>query len=77
MTLDTERTETQDIDTANLPPHTGRKERGYHLFQTIEELHARHGNAKRAKDRVMHATGALTAGLLLFVALYTLILLFE
>jgi hypothetical protein len=50
---------------------------GVHLFQTIDALHARHGNAQRANDRVMHATVALTGGFLLFFALYALILLLE
>ncbi len=58
MILDTERrveTTAPPESTAKPPPHS---ERGYRLFQTIDELHVRHGNATRTKDGVMHAAVA-------------------
>ena len=77
MILETEQRieTTAPIDsTAKPPPHP---ERVCRLFQTIDELHARHGNATRTKDRVMHAAAAFIVGSLLFAALYGVILLQE
>jgi hypothetical protein len=44
------------------------------LFQTMDELRSRHGEATGMKQRIMYAAGALLAGTLLFAALYGLIL---
>jgi len=59
---------------ANPPPGTA-LERG--LFQAMDELRARHGVAVGLKQRVIHGLAALLAGLLLFGALYTVILFLE
>jgi hypothetical protein len=47
------------------------------LFQTMDELRARHGEPKGMRQRIMHAAGALAAGTLLFIALYGIILSLE
>lgn len=47
------------------------------LFQTMDELRARHGETTAMKQRIMHAAGALLAGTLLFAALYGVILFLE
>jgi len=77
MTLDTEqRIETMaPAESAAKPPPPS--ERGYRLFQTMDELHVRHGTATRTKDRVMHAAVAFVGGSLLFAALYAVILFLE
>lgn len=79
MTLDTEqpiKTTASAQTAAKPPPHIG-EERGHRLFQTIDELHVRHGNRERTTDRVMHVVVALVGGLLLFPALYAVILFLE
>lgn len=79
MTLDTEQRieTTAPAESSAKPPPYIEGERAHRLFQDIEELHVRHGNARRTKDRVMHATVALVAGSLLFAALYAAILFLE
>jgi hypothetical protein len=79
MTLDTE----QRIETtppaetsAKPPPHFG-GDRGYRMFQTMNELRGRHGTAPGAGHRVMHTALALTGGALLFASLYAVILFLE
>lgn len=79
MTLDTQQRieTTAPAETAAKPPPHIAGERDHRLFQTIDELHVRHGNRARTKDRVVHAAVALGGGLLLFVALYAVILFLE
>lgn len=79
MTLDTEqRIETiAPAESTAKPPPNIEEERGDRLFQTIDELHERHGSQPRTKDRVVHAAVAFAGGLLLFVVLYAAILSLE
>lgn len=79
MTLDTEQRieTTAPAETAAKPPPDVQTERGHSLFQTMDELRARHGNAEGTKERVMHAAAALIGGSLLFAALYAAILFLE
>ena len=58
------------------PPHVG-EESGHHLFQTMDELRARHGNPMGPRHRTTYAAVALVGGSLLFVALYAAILFLE
>lgn len=76
MTLDTEQRieRTASAQAAERPPPPAAGERGYRLFQTMDELRARHGDASGTKHRVMNAAAALIGGALLFAALYTVIL---
>ena len=78
MALNTEQgmEKTVPADAAEFPPQVG-KDCGPRLFQTIDELSARHGNATGTKHRMMQAAVALIGGSLLFAALYALILLLE
>ena len=76
MTLDTEERIDQtalEENSAKPPPHIG-EEVGHGLFQSMDELRVRHGNTAGGKQRLVHAAAALLAGLLLFIALYTVIL---
>ena len=77
MTLDTEqRIDTPAETTATPPPRTA-EDRRYHLFQTIDELRARHGPCVHTKHRLLNAAAALAGGWLLFAALYAIILFLE
>lgn len=58
------------------PPQVG-EERDDRLFQTMDELRARHSNGMGTKHRIMHAAAALVGGSLLFAALSALILFLE
>jgi hypothetical protein len=57
------------------PPESGM--RGRQLFQTIDELHVRHGNLPATKDRLYLWGGGLLVGSLVFGALYLMILFLE
>ncbi len=79
MTFDTEQhieTTAPAASAAKPPPPLG-EERGYRLFETMDELRARHGNATGRKHRMMHAAAALLGGALLFASLYAVILFLE
>ena len=79
MTLDTEeRMETTaPAESAAKPPPVPKQGRGAHLFQTMAQLRARHGQAMCPKGRAMHVAVALLGGAMLFAALYAVILFLE
>ena len=79
MTLDTEQRIERAVPAqkAGKPPPQVGEERGYRLFQTMDELRARLGNRTGTKHWVMHAAAALIGGSLLFAALYAVILFLE
>ncbi len=77
MTRDTEERIETPAETAAKPPPSTAEERGYRLFQTMDELRVRHGSAAGTKDRLLHAAAALVGGSLLFAALYAVILFLE
>ena len=79
MTLDTEqRNETTPaVETSAKPPPYFEGDRSDRLFQTVDELHGRHGTARGRGHRVMHTVVALIGGALLFASLYAVILLLE
>lgn len=77
MTLDTEQRIETPAETAAKPPPRAGEERGYRLFQTMDELRTRHGGAQRTKHRILHAAAALAGGSLLFAVLYAVILFLE
>jgi hypothetical protein len=77
MTLDTERPVEPTAPAENSAKPPLHPERGHRLFQTMDELHVRHGNATHTKDRVMRAAVAFIGGSLLFAALYAVILFLE
>lgn len=77
MTLDTEqRIDTPGEAAAKPPPRTA-EDRGYRLFQAMDELSARHGTGVRTEHRLLLAAAALAGGSLLFAALYATILFLE
>jgi hypothetical protein len=47
------------------------------LFQTIDDLHVRHGNLPAAKDRLYLWAGGFLGGSFVFGALYLMILFLE
>lgn len=59
------------------PPPRAPERRETQLFQTIDELHVRHGNLPAAKDRLYLWGGGLLAGALVFGGLYLMILFLE
>lgn len=79
MTFDTEQRiePTAPAETNVKPPPYAGEESGHHLFQTMDELRARHGNPTGRKHRTTYAAVALVGGSLLFVALYAVILFLE
>lgn len=79
MTLDTEqrRNSTAPAEASGKPPPHIREEHGYSLFQSMDQLRVRHGDAASTGRRMMHGAVALSAGLLLFAALYAVILFLE
>jgi len=77
MTLDTERCIDTPAETAAKPAARTAEGRGHRLFQTMDELRARHGTVARTKHRLLHAAAALAGGSLLFAALYAIILFLE
>jgi hypothetical protein len=79
MTHDTEQRikGTVPAETVAKPPPQVGEERDAGLFQTMDELRARHSNGMGAKHRIMHAAAALVGGSLLFATLYALILFLE
>lgn len=77
MTLDTEPCIDTPAETAATPAAHTAEHRGYRLFQTMDELRARHGTITRMKHRLLHAAAALAGGSLLFAALYAIILFLE
>lgn len=79
MTLDTEQRiqSTAPAEASAKPPPVTTEDCGYRLFQTMDELNARHGNAFGTNQRMMHAAAALIGGSLMFAALYAVILFLE
>ena len=79
MTLDTEQRieRTVPAQTAAKPPPQLAEERGFRPFQTMDELRARHGVQTGTKHRVLRTAAAMLGGLLLFGALYAVILFLE
>ena len=79
MTFDTEqRIETTPaVETSAKPPPHFEGDRSDRLFQTVDELHGRHGTAPGAGHRVMNTVVALIGGALLFASLYAVILFLE
>lgn len=63
--------------TRTKPPPPESELRGRQLFQTIDELHVRHGNLPATKDRLYLWGGGLLVGSLVFGALYLMILFLE
>jgi hypothetical protein len=61
---------------AEPPPHVA-EQRETPLFQTMDELHVRHGNTPRPKDRVYLWGGGLLIGSIVFGVLYLMILFLE
>ena len=79
MTLDTEQRiePTPPLETSAKPPPRFEGEPSDRLFQTLDELHRRHGTAPGTEHRVMHTAVALIGGALLFASLYAVILFLE
>lgn len=75
MILQTEQ-RTDSVAPAGTPPRAA-AEGGLRLFQTMDELRARHGGAAGTKQRMIRLVTALFAGSLLFGALYFVILFSE
>jgi hypothetical protein len=73
-----ERIEEKTVSTmlANPPPPKPERPEAQ-LFQTIDDLHVRHGNLPATKDRIYLWGGGLLAGGLLFGVLYLMILFLE
>ena len=69
--------ETASTTTRTKPPPPESELRGRQLFQTIDELHVRHGNLPATKDRLYLWGGGLLVGFLVFGALYLMILFLE
>ncbi len=80
MTLQTDQLmkEAASVETtANPPPRTSAAAFDGHLFQTIDELRARHIDAPNTRQRMIHLIVALLAGSALFAGLYALMLFVE
>ena len=79
MRVDTEqRIETTPVvETSAKPPPHFEGDRSDFLFQTVDELHGRHGTSPGAGHRVMNTVVALIGGALLFASLYAVILFLE
>lgn len=77
MTQQSEHAEDTALTTTRTKPPPESELRGKQLFQTIDELHVRHGNLPATKDRLYLWGGGLLVGFLVFGALYLMILFLE
>lgn len=59
------------------PPPPIEEGRETPLFQTMDELHVRHGNLPATRDRLYHWGGGFLIGSIVFGALYLMILFLE
>jgi hypothetical protein len=64
-------------ETSAKPPPQAAGRRETVLFQTMDELHVRHGNTPSVQDRIYLWGGGLLIGALLFGMLYVMILFLE
>lgn len=79
MTYSTDqRTDEESLrDVLAKPPPPIAEGREAPLFQTMDELHVRHGNVPAARDRLYLWGGGFLIGLIVFGALYLMILFLE